>query len=150
MRILVDGDACPVKDEVLRVAGRHDIPVILIANRWHRLDHWLVTQVVVPPGADAADDAIAERAEAGDVVVTADVPLAARALSKGARAIDPRGRPFDGDSIGMQVAMRDLMQGLREIGEITGGPSGFTRQDRSRFLDGLERMVQAIIRERKA
>lgn len=148
MRILVDGDACPVKDEVLRVAARHEIPVLIVANRWHRLDHWLVTQVVVPEGADAADDVIAERAEAGDVVVTADIPLAARALLKGAGAIDPRGRAFDDDSIGMQVAMRDLMKGLRETGEVTGGPSGFTRQDRSRFLDGLERMVQAIKRER--
>lgn len=141
-RLFIDGDACPVKDEVLRVATRHDLPVLIVANRWHRIDHYLVEQVVVAAGADAADDVIAERAEKGDVVVTADIPLAARCLEKGALSIDPRGRPFEEANIGMQVAMRDLMKGLRETGEITGGPSGFTKQDRSRFLDGLERMVQ--------
>lgn len=146
-RILIDGDACPVKDEVLRVASRHDCPVLIVANRWHRIDHYLVEQVVVPAGADAADDVIAARAGPGDVVVTADIPLASRCLEKGARPMDPRGRPFEEANIGMQVAMRDLMKTLRETGEITGGPSGFTRQDRSRFLDGLERMVQLAKRE---
>lgn len=141
-RLFIDGDACPVKDEVLRVATRHDLPVLIVANRWHRIDHYLVEQVVVAAGADAADDVIAERAGRGDVVITADIPLAARCLEKGALSIDPRGRPFEEANIGMQVAMRELMKGLRETGEITGGPAGFTRQDRSRFLDGLERMVQ--------
>lgn len=144
--ILIDGDACPVKDEAIRVAERHQIPVIIVANRWHRIDHYLVSQVVASLGADAADDIIADKAQAGDVVVTADIPLAARCLAKGAKAIDPRGRFFDDDSIGMQLAMRDLMKGLRETGEVTGGPAGFTRQDRSRFLDGLERAVQAAKR----
>lgn len=147
MRILIDGDACPVKDEVLRVADRHQLPVLIVSNRWHRIDHWRVEQVVVPEGADAADDVIADRAEAGDVVVTADILLAARSLAKAAKAIDPRGRVFDDNSIGMQVAMRDLMKDLRETGAVTGGPAGFTRQDRSRFLDGLERLVQQIKRE---
>lgn len=147
IRILIDGDACPVKDEALRVAARHDCPVLIVSNRWHRIDHYLVEQVVVPEGADAADDVIAERARPGDVVVTADIPLAARCLEKGARPMDPRGRPFDPANIGMQVAMRDLMKTLRETGEITGGPSGYTKQDRSRFLDGLERMVQLAKRE---
>ncbi|CAA7617691.1 MULTISPECIES: YaiI/YqxD family protein [Magnetospirillum] len=147
MRILIDGDACPVKDEVLRVADRHRLPVLIVSNRWHRIDHWLVEQVVVPEGADAADDVIADRAEQGDVVVTADIPLAARALAKAAKAIDPRGRVFDDNSIGMQVAMRDLMKDLRETGAVTGGPAGFTRQDRSRFLDGIERLIQQIKRE---
>lgn len=142
MRIFIDGDACPVKDEILRVASRHELSVLIVANRWHRIDHYLVEQVVVPADADAADDVIVERAERGDVVVTADIPLAARCLEKGALPIDPRGRPFEEANIGMQMAMRDLMKGLRETGEITGGPSGFTKQDRSRFLDGLERMVQ--------
>jgi uncharacterized protein YaiI (UPF0178 family) len=146
-RILIDGDACPVKDEVLRVAARHECPVLIVANRWHRIDHYLVEQVVVAAGADAADDVIAERAGPGDVVVTADIPLASRCLEKGARPMDPRGRPFEEANIGMQVAMRDLMKTLRETGEVTGGPSGFTRQDRSRFLDGLERMVQLAKRE---
>lgn len=147
IRILIDGDACPVKDEVLRVAARHDCPVLIVSNRWHRIDHYLVEQVVVPEGADAADDVIAERAGSGDVVVTADIPLAARCLDKGALPIDPRGRAFDPDNIGMQVAMRDLMKTLRETGEITGGPSGYTKQDRSRFLDGLERMMQMAKRK---
>jgi uncharacterized protein YaiI (UPF0178 family) len=145
--ILIDGDACPVKDEAIRVAERHQIPVLIVANRWHRIDHYLVSQVVAQLGADAADDIIAERAQPGDVVVTADIPLAQRCLLKGARPIDPRGRPFEEANIGMQMAMRDLMKTLRETGEVTGGPSGFTRQDRSRFLDGLEKAVQAAKRQ---
>lgn len=148
LRILVDGDACPVKDEVLRVASRHELPVVIVSNQWHRIDHWLVEQVVVAAGADAADDVIAERSGPGDVVVTADIPLAARCIQKGAKPIDPRGRPFEEANIGMQVAVRDLMKTLRETGEITGGPSGYTKSDRSRFLDGLERMVQAALRGR--
>jgi len=148
MRILVDGDACPVKDEVIKVAERHALPVVIVANTWLRGDHWLVEKVVVAEGADAADDVIVDRAEPGDVVVTADVPLAARCVAKGARAIDPRGRPFAEANIGMQVAMRDLMKSLRDAGEITGGPAGFTARDRSRFLDGLETLIQAIRRGR--
>lgn len=146
--ILIDGDACPVKDEAIRVAERHQLPVLIVANRWHRIDHYLVSQVVAQLGADAADDIIAERAQPGDVVVTADIPLAQRCLEKGAKPIDPRGRPFEEANIGMQMAMRELMKGLRETGEITGGPSGFTKQDRSRFLDGLEKAVQAAKRGR--
>ena len=145
--ILVDADACPVKDEVLKVAERHKLPVILVSNMWHRGDHWLVEKIVAPEGADAADDVIADRARQYDVVVTADIPLAARCLAKGAMAIDPRGRPFEEANIGMQVAMRGLMQTLRETGEVTGGPSGFVRQDRSRFLSALETMVQAAKRK---
>ena len=148
MRILVDGDACPVKDEVIKVAERHALPVVIVANTWLRGDHWLVEKVVVAEGADVADDVIVDRAEPGDVVVTADVPLAARCVAKGARAIDPRGRPFAEANIGMQVAMRDLMKSLRDAGEITGGPAGFTARDRSRFLDGLETLIQAIRRGR--
>ncbi len=147
-RILVDADACPVKDEVVRVAERHVLAVVLVSNSWHRGDHWLVEKVVAAEGADAADDLIVERARAGDVVVTADIPLAARCLAKGALPIDPRGRLFGEANIGMQLAMRDLMKTLRETGEITGGPSGYTRQDRSRFLSGLETLVQAAKRLR--
>lgn len=145
-RIYVDGDACPVKDEVLRVATRHELPVVIVANSWHRIDHYLVEQVVVAAGADAADDVIASRCEASDVVVTADIPLASRCLEKGALVIDSRGRSFDPANIGMQLAMRELMRDLREQGAVTGGPAGFTKQDRSRFLDGLERLVQAACR----
>lgn len=147
-RIFVDGDACPVKDEVVKVAERHALPVVLVSNRWHRGDHYLVEKVVAPEGPDAADDLIVERACADDIVVTGDIPLAARVLAKGARAIDTRGKPFDEASIGMTLAMRDLMTHLRETGEITGGPSGFKPQDRSRFLDGLETLVQAVKRGR--
>lgn len=146
--ILIDGDACPVKDETIRVAERHQLPLVIVANRWHRIDHYLVSQIVAALGADAADDIIADKAQAGDVVVTADIPLAARCLEKGALVLDPRGRPFEEANIGMQLAMRELMKGLRETGEVTGGPSGFTRQDRSRFLDGLEKAVQAAKRGR--
>jgi len=88
------------------------------------------------------------RLNGNDIVITADIPLAQRCLEKGARPIDPRGRPFEEANIGMQMAMRELMRGLRETGEVTGGPSGFTKQDRSRFLDGLERLVQASKRGR--
>ena len=145
-RIFIDGDACPVKEEVLRVADRHQLPVVIVANRWHRIDHYLVEQVVAAEGAEDADDVIAERCQNGDVVITADIPLAARCLAKGALALDPRGRPFAEAGMGMQLAMRDLMRDLREQGVVGGGPAGFTRQDRSRFLDGLERLVQAAKR----
>lgn len=148
VRILIDGDACPVKDEAMRVAVRHGLPILIVSNRWHRIDHYLVEQVVVAEGADAADDVIVDRAGPGDIVVTADIPLAARAIAKGAAAIDPRGRPFEEANIGMQVAMRDLMKTLRDSGEITGGPASFVPQDRSRFLDGLEKMIQAVKRRK--
>lgn len=141
IRIFVDADACPVKDEVLKVASRHQLAMVIVANTWTRLDHPLVEQVVVGLGADVADDAIVERVASADVVVTNDIGLAARCLEKGALVVDARGRAFDPGNIGMQVAMRDLMKELRETGMVTGGPAGFTRQDRSRFLDGLERVV---------
>jgi uncharacterized protein len=145
MRIYVDSDACPVKDEVVRVAERHGLPVTLIGNRWVRgFDHPLVEQVVAPEGLNEADDRIVERIGAGDIVVTADVPLAARCLEKGARGIDHRGKIFDSNSIGMALAMRDLMTHLRDAGEVTGGPAGYTKKDRSRFLDGLERLIRSM------
>lgn len=149
MRIYVDSDACPVKDEILRVAERHRLAVTFIGNRWLRgLDHPLVDQVVAAEGLNEADDRIVERIEAGDLVVTGDVPLAARCLVKGARGIDHRGKLFDEASIGMAVAMRDLMTHLRDSGEITGGgPASYRKQDRSKFLDGLERLIQATKRE---
>lgn len=149
MRIFVDADACPVKDEVLRVAERHSLPVSFVGNSWlRRAEHPLAEQIVVAQGPDVADDLIVERVTPGDLVVTADIPLAARCVALGARAIDPRGKPFDEASIGMTVAMRDLMTHLRETGEITGGPSSFSKQDRGRFLDGMEKLVQAVKRGR--
>ncbi len=146
MRIYVDSDACPVKDEVIRVAGRHGLPVTFIGNSWMRgLDDSLVEQVVAAEGLNEADDRIVERIGAGDIVVTGDVPLAARCLEKGARGIDHRGKVFDPNSIGMAVAMRDLMTHLRDTGSVTGGPAAYGKQDRSRFLDGLERLIRTMM-----
>ena len=147
MHIFVDSDACPVKEEIVRVAERHGLPVTFVGNRWMRgLESPLVNQVVAAEGLDQADDRIVEQIAEGDVVITADVPLAARCLALGARGIDHRGRVFDDDSIGMAVAVRDLMTQLRDGGELTGGPRAYGKQDRSRFLDGLERLIQVMKR----
>ena len=146
--IYVDADACPVKEETLKVAARHGLPVVIVSNGGLRPSRDpLVRHVVVPKDPDAADDWIAERAGPGDIVVTADIPLAARAVAAGAAALGPDGRPFTGDSIGMAVAMRNLKQGLRETGAITEHHRGFTPQDRSRFLGELDRMVRRAARQ---
>ena len=146
MRIYVDSDACPVKEEIIRVAARHGLPVTLIGNRWMRgFDSPQVEQVIAPEGLNEADDRIVERIGPGDIVVTADVPLAVRCLEKGSRGIDHRGKIFDQNSIGMASAMRDLMTHLRDSGLLqTGGPGAYGKQERSRFLDGLERLIQAM------
>jgi len=145
--IFVDADACPVKDEVLRVAARHGLTVHMVSNSWMRLPETpLIHRVVVAEGADAADDWIAERIGVGDVAVTADIPLASRCLKKGAQAIGPTGKPFTDDSIGTALAMRDLMAHLRDTGEIAGGPPSFTKADRSRFLSALEDAVRRLAR----
>ena len=144
MNIYVDADACPVKDEVVRVADRHGLIVVMVSNAWMRgPDHYLVQRIVVPSGPDAADDRIADETTPVDIVITNDIPLAARCIEKGARVLRPNGKPLDQNSISMAVAMRDLTAHLRETGEITGGPAGFTPRDRSRFLDALEVAVQA-------
>jgi uncharacterized protein YaiI (UPF0178 family) len=146
--IYVDGDGCPVKDEIVRVAHRHGLTVHLVSNQWHRdPDHPLVRKVVVPEGGDAADDWIAERIRPNDIAVTADIPLAARCLDRQARVLAPNGRPFTEDSIGMALGMRDLVAHLRETGERAGGPPPFSKQDRSRFLSTLEKAVQAVRRD---
>lgn len=143
IRLLVDADACPVKDEVVRVADRHQLAVLLVSNAWMRgPDHPLVQRILVAAGPDAADDRIAEEATDTDIVITNDIPLAARCIEKGAQVLRPNGKPVDRNSVGMAVAMRDLSAHLRETGEITGGPSAFTPRDRSRFLDALETAVQ--------
>lgn len=147
--IYVDADACPVKDEVLRVAGRHGLKVFMVTNQWLRLpDDPLVELVQVPDGLDVADDWIAERAGTGDIVVTADIPLAARALERGAQALGPTGRPFTDNGIGMALAMRDLSAHLRDTGEIKGGGPSFSKKDRSNFLQALEQAVQTARRAR--
>lgn len=141
--IYVDADACPVKDEALRVAGRHGLQIVYVSNAWMRLPEGAnVKRVVVPDGPDVADDWIAERIGKGDIAVTADIPLASRCLKAGAQAIGPTGKPFTEAGIGMALAMRDLSQHLRETGESRGFNASFTRQDRSRFLEALELAVQ--------
>lgn len=147
--ILVDADACPVKDEIYRVAKRHGLKVRLVANAWMRtpLEPW-IELTVVKKDFDEADDWIVEHAEAGDIVVTADIPLAARCLKKGARAIGPKGRIFSDDDIGETEATRDLMAELREAGVITSGPAPFAKKDRSRFLQSLEDLIRKVQRER--
>jgi uncharacterized protein YaiI (UPF0178 family) len=147
--LYIDADACPVKDETVRVAERHRLQVHFVSNSWMRLPEGpLVNRVLVPDGPDAADDWIAGRAGKGDIVVTADIPLAARCLKAGARVVGPTGKPFTEAGIGMALAMRDLSRHLRETGESKGYNAGFSRQDRSRFLQALEEAVQAIKRGR--
>ena len=147
MHIYVDADACPVKDEALKVAERHGIAITYVSNSWMRLpDHPLVSRVVVQEGPDAADDWIADRITAQDIAITQDIPLASRCLKAGAKAIGNTGKPFNEASIGMALAMRELSQHLRETGESRGFNAAFTRQDRSRFLEALEHAVQAIKR----
>jgi uncharacterized protein YaiI (UPF0178 family) len=147
LEIYVDADACPVKEEVMRVAARHGLPVHMVGNSWMRLDGATsVNRVVVPEGLDAADDWIAAHVGAGDIAVTADIRLAARCLARGARVLSPTGKPFTDDGIGMALAMRDLNEYLRDAGEIRGGGPTFSRKDRSRFLETLEQMIQSIKR----
>jgi uncharacterized protein YaiI (UPF0178 family) len=146
-QIYIDADACPVKDETYKVAARYGWPVLVVANGWLRLpDDPAVTLVTVAEGADVADDWIAERAGIGDVVITADIPLAERCLLGGARVIGPTGRFFTRETIGETRASRDLMAELRDSGEIRGGGRPFSQQDRSNFLQALDRAIQAIRR----
>lgn len=145
--IYVDADACPVKDEVLRVAERHRLKVHVVSNRWHRgTDGPLVNRVVVPEGPDSADNWIAERITEGDICITPDIPLAARCIERGAQVLGNTGKPFTPESIGMALAMRDLMTHLRETGEVKGYNPSFGKQDRSRFLQALEAAVQKALR----
>ena len=149
--IFVDADACPVKDEVYVVATRYGLPVALVANApMHVPEGMGIELVVVGRDPDAADDWIARNVRAGDVVVTADVPLAARCLAEGARVLGTTGREFDADSIGGHLAMRDLATHRREAGEITRGPAPISAQDRSRFLGELDRIVQRSLREQQS
>lgn len=140
--IYVDADACPVKDEIYRVAARHGLSVTLVANRYIAVPRDPSVRLqVVPEGPDAADEWIAEHVQPHDVVVTADIPLAARCLSADALAIGTTGKPFTTDSIGAALATRELMSHLRETGEMTGGPRPFAPKDRSRFLEALQLAV---------
>ena len=141
--IYVDADACPVKEEVQRVAVRHDLKTILVTDGGLRPpNHPLVSLIIVDQGADAADDWIAERIAPHDICITNDIPLAARCLKAGGHALKPNGEAFTEQGIGMALAKRDLMQHLRETNQITGGPPPFRKSDRSAFLNRLEVMVQ--------
>lgn len=144
----MDGDACPVKDEVYAVATRLGVPVALVANsRIHVPADFGVEMVVVDGAPDAADDWIAEHVRPHDVVVTADIPLAARCLDVGAHVLGTNGRPFTEDSIGGALATRELKSQLREGGSLTGGPPPIADRDRSRFLSKLDELVQRGLRE---
>lgn len=148
--IYVDGDACPVRDEVYRVADRHGLKVYVVSNgsrpilppRWPN-----VSMIIVDEGADKADDWIADRIGKGDICVTADIPFASRCLAKGARALTPSGKPWTADNIGSALAGREIGRHMREIGMTTGGPAPFTRADRSQFLNALHAAVEAAKRE---
>jgi len=145
--IFIDGDACPVKDEVYAVAARIGLAVVVVANQRINVPADLgVEMVVVEEGPDAADDWIAEEIRAGDVVITADIPLAARCLEVGAFALGTNGREFTQDSIGSALATREIKASIRESGIATGGPPPITGRDRSRFSNVLDRIVHAAMR----
>jgi uncharacterized protein YaiI (UPF0178 family) len=145
--VYVDADACPVKEEVYKVAARHGAPVKVVANSFLAVPRDpTIERVIVPGGLDVADDWIAERAGPGDIVVTADVPLADRCVKAGALALSPTGKVFDEASIGMARAVRDLMSDLREAGAVTGGPKPFSARDRSAFLQALDRELRRVRR----
>lgn len=146
-KVYVDADACPVKDEVVRVCERHGLEAWFVSNAFMRLPvSAIVKRAVVSEGPDAADDWIAERIGPSDIAITADIPLASRCLKAGARVLGPTGKPFKDANIGMALAMRDLSRHLRETGESKGYNASFSRADRSRFLQALEEAVQAIRR----
>ncbi|HEX7752095.1 MAG TPA: YaiI/YqxD family protein, partial [Novosphingobium sp.] len=147
MRILVDADACPVKEEIYKVAFRHQAPVVVVSNSPIRVpQHALIAREVVSAGFDAADDWIAERAAPGTVCVTADILLADRCLKAGATVLAPNGKPFTTSSIGSAIATRAIMADLRAGGEQLGGPPPFAKADRSRFLSALD---EALVRLRR-
>ncbi len=146
--IFVDADACPVKEEVYRVASRYHLNVTLVANAWMRVpDVRWITLEIVEDGFDAADDWIVVHVQAHDIVITADILLAMRCLKRNACVLGPSGKPFTEDRIGEAVATRDLLSDLRGAGEITGGPPPLKKRDRSRFLQQLDNMIQSIRRK---
>lgn len=147
VRILVDGDACPVKEEIYKVAFRREVPVTIVSNSHFRVPpHPLIERVVVGAGFDEADDWIAERATADAVVITADILLADRCIKAGAAVIGPNGKPFTANSIGAAVATRAIMADLRAGGDVIGGPPPFAKTDRSRFLSALDETLIKLAR----
>jgi uncharacterized protein YaiI (UPF0178 family) len=150
IEIFVDADACPVKDEVYKVAQRYRLKTWVVANSFMMVPASpLIERVIVDAGPDVADDWIAEHAAPGDVVVTNDIPLAERALKAGAAAVRPTGKIFTENSIGSEIAQRALMEQLRSTGDILGGPKPFDRNDRSRFLQALDEIITRELRRRR-
>ena len=147
IQILIDADACPVKDEVYKVALRHDVPVMVVSNSPIRIpSHPLISRTVVSDGFDAADDWIAERVASGTIVITADILLADRCLKMEGVVISPTGKPFTAASIGNAIAVRAIMADLRAGGDNVGGPAAFSKADRSRFLSALDETLVRLIR----
>ena len=145
LRIYVDADACPVKEDIYKVAKRYQLPVFLVAAKPMRHpNHKWLTLVVVGEGFDEADDHIVDSVSWGDIVVTTDIPLAARCLEKGSWALSPKGKIFDEDSMGATLGTRELMTHLRDIGMPTPGPAPFTVKDHSRFLERLDQVIQQV------
>ncbi len=148
IRILIDADACPVKDEIYKVAARYKVPVVVVSNSAMRIPRDpLVTRKIVSDAFDAADDWIAEEATKGSVVITADILLADRCLKQGATVIAPTGKPFTEASIGSAIATRAIMADLRAGGDAIGGPPPFSKADRSRFLSALDETLVRLRRQ---
>jgi hypothetical protein len=148
IRIFVDADACPVKSEIYKVAERYGLKVFVVANSFMNVPRSdMIERVIVSEGPDVADDWIVERVTPNDIVITADIPLAARCIKKGATAIGPTGKPFTEDSIGMVLATRDLLTDLRSAGATTRGPPPLSRQGISRFLSALDLAVTRLKRK---
>jgi uncharacterized protein len=148
MIIYVDADACPVKEEIYRVARRYGVKVYIVANAPIRVPkEELIELIVVPGGFDVADDWIVERIGAGDIAVTTDIPLAGRCLARGCRVLSPKGSEFTEDAIGDALATRALLEMLRQSGDFGGGPAPFAKSDRSRFLSKLDETIHAIRRQ---
>ena len=149
IRVYVDADGCPVKQEICKVAGRYGIQATFVANTWMRIGEGAGHKLVVVDGDfNAADDWIAAQAAANDIVVTADIALAARCLAKGAVVLDPRGGAFTENTIGQALAARELMSHLRDMGQVTGGPAPFEKRHRSRFLQRLDETIQSALRKK--
>ena len=147
-KIYVDADACPVKQEVYKVARRYRLEVILVSNSRMRVTEPDIARLIVVDGElDAADDWIVEQLVAGDVVITADIPLASRCVKRDARVLAPTGFEWSDDNVGQALATRDLLTGLRDAGAVLGGPPPFQQRDRSRFLHSLDQIIQALARE---
>lgn len=144
--IYIDADACPVKDEVYRVARRYEMRVLVVTNSAMRVPTDALFEMIVRGGFGEVDDWIAEQAGPGDIVITADIPLAARCLAKESRVLDPRGNVLTENDIGEVLGMRDLMHELRQDGTVTGGPPPMSAKDRSRFLSKLDELINAVRR----